>query len=115
VQLAKRIYPQYKELVDAIFNNYKLFNDTLDYIDRLETENKVFIIRPSKQIKTKKIEKNKQKLVQLYDQGYEDAKRSYDSLQHWMRNADENKDRFMEKNSPVVRLEETPESPPIWL
>jgi Predicted esterase of the alpha-beta hydrolase superfamily len=82
--LAKTIYPKYKGLVEAMVNRYRIYNETIKYIEELEKEGKVFIIRPSELLEVKRIEKDTKKLLNLYNQGYEEAKQCYDKLKKWV-------------------------------
>ncbi|WP_446897749.1 patatin-like phospholipase family protein [Clostridium sp. LBM24168] len=82
--LAKKVYSSHKGLIDSMMNRYKKYNDTIRYIEKLESEGKAFVIRPSKVMKVKRIEKNKRKLTELYEQGYKEAKKYYDHLNNWL-------------------------------
>lgn len=80
----KRSYLKYPNLVDKIFNRYKIYNNTLEYIKELEKKNNAFIIRPSKPLKVDRLEKNPQKLKELYEMGYADAKNLYFKMKEWI-------------------------------
>ena len=67
-------------------NRHLMYNSTLDYIEQLEKEGKVFVVYPSKPIKVKRVEKNPKKLSALYEQGYNDIQNLYDSLIEWLNN-----------------------------
>lgn len=82
--LAEKIYGQNKELLNSIFNRYLVYNETLDFIERLEEENKVFVIRPQQPVKVKRMERNTEKLIALYQQGIEDARKLYGKLIDWL-------------------------------
>jgi predicted patatin/cPLA2 family phospholipase len=82
--LAHSVYPRYKNLAKAIINHHQIYSDTLYQIKALEASNKVFIFRNSNPIKTGAIERDPRKLVQLYDQGYQDARLQFDKLLHWI-------------------------------
>ena len=71
-------YKKYPNLVKAIENRYKMYNETLDFIEEEKAKNKVFIIQPKLPVKISRIEKDKDKLKALYNQGYEDAKEIYE-------------------------------------
>lgn len=86
-RLLKRFYSSHTNLIKAIEGRYKAYNMTLDYIETLEKENKVFIIRPENKINVKRIEKNKEKLEALYEIGYKDAEKQYDKMMNWINNA----------------------------
>lgn len=78
--IIKRKYKNYKGLIDAMENRYKNYNDTLDLLDKLENEGKCFIIRPSKPLEVSRFERDKNKLEDIYNRGYEDAKALSDEL-----------------------------------
>ncbi|MCY6483110.1 patatin family protein [Clostridium aestuarii] len=84
----KRAYRQYPKLVDTIFNRYKIYNETLDYIEQLEREDNVFVIRPSEALEVDRLEKNSDKLKKLYNMGYNDAKNIYSKMNEWINNFD---------------------------
>ena len=52
----------------------------MDLIDRLEKEGKVLVIRPKAPLEARQIERNKEKLYNVYDQGYTDASDYFDEL-----------------------------------
>lgn len=72
--IIKRKYKNHKGLIAAMENRYKNYNDTLDLLDKLEKEGKCFIIRPSKPLEVSRFERDKNKLEDIYNRGYEDAK-----------------------------------------
>ncbi|MBE6053096.1 MAG: patatin family protein [Clostridium sartagoforme] len=78
--IIKRKYKNYKGLIDAMENRYKIYNETLDMLDKLEEEGKCFIIRPSVPLEVSRFEKDKNKLGDIYNRGYEDAKSLLDDL-----------------------------------
>lgn len=73
-------YKKYPMLVETIMNRYKKYNETLDYIDALERAGKAIVIRPSKEVKVGRIEKNKEKLYNLFENGHEDGENYYDKI-----------------------------------
>lgn len=77
-------YKKYPNLVKAIENRYKIYNETLDFLEEEKAKNKVFIIQPKLPVKISRIEKDKDKLKALYNQGYEDAKELYEDLMKFL-------------------------------
>ena len=77
-------YNKYPNLVKAIENRYKIYNETLYFIEEETANNKVFIIQPKLPVKISRIEKDKDKLKALYNQGYEDAKEIYEDLMKFL-------------------------------
>lgn len=82
--LVKKVYAEYPGLQEAIFNRYKMYNETLELIDKLEKEGRVFVIRPSVPVTVGRAEKNAWKLTELYDMGYKDAENSMEALKEWL-------------------------------
>lgn len=71
--LAKIIYRKFPNFIKTIRNRHKDYNQTLAYIDKLEKENKIIVIRPSKYIKISRMETNIDKIQQMYDLGRHDG------------------------------------------
>ena len=68
------IYRKYPAIREALRLRYKSYNHTLDYIDELEAEDKVLVIRPQRPIEVERTERDTRKLQALYEEGYELAK-----------------------------------------
>jgi predicted patatin/cPLA2 family phospholipase len=78
--LVDRKYPEYKGLQKAIRNRYRQYNETVTYLESEEKAGNVLIIRPKQPLKVGRMERNPQRLEELYNQGYEDAKASITKL-----------------------------------
>lgn len=81
--LVKFKYRNYPFLIEAMMNRHKKYNETLEYIEKLETEGKAIVIRPSKKLTIDKFEKNPEKLHELFQNGYEDAKNFYEKIKEF--------------------------------
>lgn len=79
-KVIKLKYRKYPELVNALINRYKKYNETLDLIEKLEREGKVLVIAPSKELSVDRYEKKPEKLRQLLREGYEDAAALYEKI-----------------------------------
>ncbi|UJF35857.1 patatin-like phospholipase family protein [Paenibacillus hexagrammi] len=82
--LAKSFYPQYGGLVDVLVRRSEIYNHTLETIDQLEQEGSAIVIRPSTTVQVGRMEKNPQKLEDLFNLGYADAKRANESIMTWV-------------------------------
>lgn len=82
--IIKRKYKNYPKLVDAIENRYKIYNETLELINKLEKEGKCFVISPSMPLKVSRFERDKEKLKVVYNQGYEDAFKLSEDLKRFL-------------------------------
>lgn len=71
----KLFYKKFPKLQDAINQRAANYNKTLDLIDKLEAEGRALVIRPEKPLQVSRIEKDINKLVDLYNEGFEMASR----------------------------------------
>lgn len=79
-KLAKLRYAKFKGLQNCLKNRWKVYNETLELIEKLETEGKVFVIRPQKALEIKKAERSQEKLYEGYDIGYQTMKENFGDL-----------------------------------
>lgn len=77
-------YKKYPEFVKAMARRHIVYNKTLKYIDKLEDAGKAFVIRPKRPVSIGRLEKDKDKLLALYNEGYEDAKENYEKLKEYL-------------------------------
>jgi len=73
VNVMKLKYRKFPELIKAMKRRHIMYNDTMDYIEEQERLGNVFVIRPTKAIEIDRLEKNREKLLALYEEGYKDA------------------------------------------
>lgn len=83
--LPKIFYHRYPNFVKAINTRYQRYNDTLDQLQELEKQNKIFVIRPSKLIKINRLEKNPDKMQEIYNLGLQDFQDNYQALQKYLK------------------------------
>jgi len=77
-------YPRYKGLLNAIATRHARYNETMDFIDQLEQQGRVFVIRPRSALNAGRAERNKDKLYAAYDQGYNDGSASETGLRSFL-------------------------------
>lgn len=70
----KFFYKKYPKLQEAINQRAATYNKTLDLIEELEARGEALVIRPEKPLQVSRIEKDINKLIELYNEGYELAK-----------------------------------------
>lgn len=78
--LARVRYWRYPKVVELMARRYRHYNEQAAYIERLRRSGKVFVIRPKKSFGVGRVEKDQEKLNNLYRQGYRDAEDSYKRL-----------------------------------
>ena len=71
----QRKYKDYPGLVQAVLNRYEVYNKQLEYIEEQEKAGNILVIRPIQKLKVSRIERKKERLLELYKEGYEDANR----------------------------------------
>lgn len=80
----RKKYKKFPRFINAMENRYKMYNETLDKILELEKNNEIFVIRPSNQINLKVLERNSDKLQEVYDLGIKDANNKIDKLKKYL-------------------------------
>lgn len=80
LSLIRMRYHKYPKIYEVMKERHNTYNETMEYIRRLEKEGKVFVIQPKVKSDVSRLEKNEEKMQNLYDSGYEDARACFDSL-----------------------------------
>ena len=82
--LVQRKYRHYEGLVRAIRDRHIIYNETVRYLEEQEEKGNVIIIRPVEKLDVGRVERKPEKLIKLYNQGYEVAKSSYDKIKQFL-------------------------------
>ena len=82
--IAKIFYKKYPNLAKTINNRYINYNNSVEKVIELEKEKSIFVIRPTKTIKIKRIERDPEKLQEMYNLGIEDAKNKIKELKKYI-------------------------------
>lgn len=80
----QRKYREYPGLLKALENRHRVYNETLDYIFEEEKKGNVFVISPLEKLEVGRIERNKDKLTALYNQGIEDVRKLSEPLKEFL-------------------------------
>lgn len=78
--LVRARYFKYPAVYKRMKRRHLDYNRTLDFLEKMEQSGKAFVIRPGKKSSVGRVERDKEKLRALYEEGYMDAERSYESL-----------------------------------
>lgn len=81
---ANIFYGKYKEFIAAMKKRHITYNNTLAEIKRLEALGEIYVIRPSTELLIGRMENNPQKVQQVYEIGYNDAKKHLQSMKEWL-------------------------------
>ncbi len=76
----RNFYREYPLLRKAIEERYIHYNRTLELLSYLEERGECFVIRPKKEIEFGRLEKKKEKLLEVYEMGYRDAMEHFREL-----------------------------------
>ena len=76
MKAAKLFYRKYPALQKALSERNAVYNKTMDLIESLEEQGRITVIRPMKPVEVSRMEKNTDKLTELYKEGYEMAQKA---------------------------------------
>ena len=82
--LNKLKYKKYPLFSDKLSNRYKMYNKEVERIIDLENQGKVFVIRPSRFVNIKRLEKNPKIIQEMYDLGVSDTKSKLKELKKYL-------------------------------
>ena len=85
----KLYYRKYPALAEAINNRYVVYNRQLEKVNELEKAQKAFVLRPSRLVPIKRLEKDPEKMQEMYNLGREDAARTLQALAAYLNPASE--------------------------
>ena len=87
----KLFYGKFPNFVETANNSCAKYNETMDLIEKYESENRIVVLRPSKLIKIKRIEKNINKLQAIYDLGVSDSMKKLVKINEYLNIKAENR------------------------
>ncbi len=70
LKIPRYIYRNYPRLRVALSHRVAVYNAQLDYVERLEDEGRITVIRPEKPMEVGRMEKDVHKLEALYEEGF---------------------------------------------
>ena len=82
--LAEIKYGRYPALAEALRYRHLIYNDSLDLLEELEREGKIFVIRPPVDLGIGRTEKNYDRLHRAYKIGYGTAKSAYNGIRKFL-------------------------------
>lgn len=84
MKLYNFMYKKYPNFLKTVENRYINYNKTLDEIEKDEKDDKIFVIRPSRDTKIKRLEKDLIKIEEMYNLGVSDAINSINKLKEYL-------------------------------
>ena len=77
-------YGKYPKVYELMKDRHIRYNRLLRYIEDQQKNDRAFVIRPKHKSSVSRVEKDKEKLKNLYLEGYEDAKECFEELQNYL-------------------------------
>lgn len=81
---AKVYYRKYPVFAERLKMRYDNYNKKIERLKKKEENGDIFVIRPSKPIEIKKIERNPEKLQEVYELGVGDAKAAVSAVKEFL-------------------------------
>lgn len=78
--LLKARYLRYPKVYELMRERHLSYNTTVKFIEEKQKKGELFVIRPKQKSEVHRIEKNKEKMKALYEEGYRDAQNCYEEL-----------------------------------
>ena len=78
--IAKWFYRHYPHFADAVNQRYAMYNRQFENVIKLAEKGDIFVIRPSVDLKIKRIEKDPNKLQAMYELGMKDMQLQWENL-----------------------------------
>lgn len=84
ISAIKRVYKDYPDYVKASEQRHIKYNETIERINEYEKNGEVLVVRPSREIKIGRMEKNTDKLKYMYKLGRHDAGIMLDKIREFI-------------------------------
>ena len=84
MHLVKAFYRKYPKFVEALSRRHIRYNETVEKILELEKAGAVFVIRPRQPLEVGRLEKDPEKVQQVYNHGRADAIACMARLKEWL-------------------------------
>lgn len=78
------VYGKYPNFIKTANEQYKRYNETLALIEKYENEGKIVVLRPSKDLKIARVEKNLEKLKAIHKLGVDDCLANLKKIKNYL-------------------------------
>ena len=82
---AELFYKKYPKFAKTLNNRNQMYNEQCEFIESLEKDGKIIVLRPSEHIEVKRTEKDKVKLQRMYDLGVNDCSEKIDFIKNFIK------------------------------
>ena len=84
MKLVKLKYKKYPNLIKTMENRHNAYNEIIEKIIDMENKKEIFLIRPSQKLKINILEKDPEKLDEIYNIGINDCKKIINDLKEYL-------------------------------
>ena len=78
-------YGKYPNFIKAAKRQFEIYNKTLELIKKYENEGRIIVLRPSKDLKIARVEKNLEKLKAIHKLGMDDCILKLDEIKEYLK------------------------------
>lgn len=82
--ILKLVYRKYPNFIKALETRHERYNETLQYIKDLENKGEIYVIRPPHKLPVGAVERNPEKLQNVYDIGRAEAEKYLDEIKKFL-------------------------------
>ena len=87
IDVSKLVYRDYPNLCETIYKRSARYNRVMDYIDKLEADRHVIVIRPEI-TEIDRAEQDTEKLTEFYHHGYEMGKKYFETIKEFTKDCE---------------------------
>lgn len=84
-KLPQLVYRKYPAFSQALLNRHMEYNRTVEELNKLEKQGRIFVIRPECTLEIGRMENNPEKMQQIYELGRVEAEKKAEQLKEWMK------------------------------
>ncbi|MPN31826.1 hypothetical protein SDC9_179301 [bioreactor metagenome] len=81
---SRRKYREYPNFADALITRHIRYIDNLNYVNQMEDEGRILVLRPSREVGISRTERNLAKIWEMYDLGRGDARDRIEDIKKWL-------------------------------
>ena len=84
IPFSKVVYKKYPEFAKVLKYRNPYYTTQCEYVDKLENDDKILVIRPTKDLKVGTLERSKEKLQEIYDLGVSDCEEKINEIKKYL-------------------------------
>lgn len=77
-------YHKYSNFLESMYNRYAQYNSSLEKVNKLEEDKKIFVFRPSESVQIDITKASPEAIEKIYNVGINDARKNIDNLKKYL-------------------------------